>query len=148
MKIIKKYSCKTVISFGARLSKGVKRLNFEAKTNGGSTYSTDEEDVQNAIENHPYYKQGVIKLESIRKIIKKDEDDVSTLQQTVPVETVVVETPAENKTNKPKKEVRVSGQDDAVEYLINEFGVSRTAFKKTDAIKKYAEANGIVFVGI
>lgn len=144
--IVKKYACPTVISFGARLSRGIKRINFEANTKSGSTYITDDEDIQNAIENHPYFKQHIIKLVSIREIITEDNEENTVSNASIPIEKVIITT-GEKKVDK-KREVRVSGQEDAIEFLSSEFGISRTQLRKTENIKKYAEANGIVFIGI
>lgn len=144
--IVKKYACPTVISFGARLSRGIKRINFEANTKSGSTYITDDEDIQNAIENHPYFKQRIIKLVSIREIITEDNAEDTVSDTSIPIEKVIITT-GEKKVDK-KREVRVSGQEDAIEFLSSEFGISRTQLRKTENIKKYAEANGIVFIGI
>lgn len=103
-----------------------KHITFEPDSSGYAYYSTDDEEEQKAIEAHPLFnKMFVLKDAPTSTVAKK--------AAAVPVE---------------KKEVEVTSAADAKQYLVDTFGISRTKIQSTADIKKYAEQNGVVFVGI
>lgn len=103
-----------------------KHITFEPDSSGYAYYSTDDEEEQKAIEAHPLFnKMFVLKDAPTSVVAKKD--------VAVPVE---------------KKEVEVTSAADAKQYLVDTFGISRTKIQSTADIKKYAEQNGVEFVGI
>lgn len=103
-----------------------KHITFEPDSSGYAYYSTDDEEEQKAIEAHPLFnKMFVVKDAPTSTVAKK--------AAAVPVE---------------KKEVEVTSAADAKQYLVDTFGISRTKIQSTADIKKYAEQNGVVFVGI
>lgn len=103
-----------------------KHITFEPDTTGYAYYSTADETEQKAIEAHPLFnKMFVLKDAPTSTVAKK--------AAAVPVK---------------KKEVEVASAADAKQYLVDTFGISRTKIQSTADIKKYAEQNGVVFVGI
>lgn len=103
-----------------------KHITFEPDTTGYAYYSTADETEQKAIEAHPLFN---------KMFVLKD----------APTSTVAKKAAA---TLVEKKEVEVASAADAKQYLVDTFGISRTKIQSTADIKKYAEQNGVVFVGI
>lgn len=106
------------------------RISFDALTGGGSQYSTDDEGIQYGLEHHAGF----------RKIFRLDETVVDERPQS-PVSQTEVEEPKVLSVN-------VSNLDDAKEYLVEKFGLSRTKLRSKAAIVAAAEENGIEFTGI
>lgn len=103
-----------------------KHITFEPDSSGYAYYSTDDEEEQKAIEAHPLFnKMFVVKGEATPMIAR------AAMQ-------------APNRKNT----VEVSNAADAKQYLVDTFGISRTKIQTTEDIKKYADQNGVVFVGI
>lgn len=136
MAIIKTYRAKTAVSLNIVLpSKKSQHITFTPLSNGTSTYTTDNETIQQALENH-YRFGSLFRLYSTR----------DTEGQT----TTVVE---EKKNVKPAQvaavtKITVSDIAAAKDYLADKFGVSRTAMRSTTAILQQAKAHGIEFEGI
>lgn len=103
-----------------------KHITFEPDTTGYAYYSTADETEQKAIEAHPLFN---------KMFVLKDAPAPAVAKETAA-------TPAE------KKEVEVTSAADAKQYLVDTFGISRTKIQSTADINKYAEQNGVVFVGI
>lgn len=103
-----------------------KHITFEPDTTGYAYYSTADETEQKAIEAHPLFNKMFVLKDAPASVVAKK----------------TAATPAE------KKEVEVTSAADAKQYLVDTFGISRTKIQSTADIKKYAEQNGIVFVGI
>lgn len=103
-----------------------KHITFEPGTTGYAYYSTADETEQKAIEAHPLFNKMFVLKDAPTSTVEKK-------AAAVPVE---------------KKEVEVASAADAKQYLVDTFGISRTKIQSTADIKKYAEQNGVVFVGI
>lgn len=103
-----------------------KHITFEPDSSGYAYYSTDDEEEQKAIEAHPLFNKMFVLKDAPASVVAKK-------AVAVPVE---------------KKEVEVTSAADAKQYLVDTFGISRTKIQSTADIKKYAEQNGVVFVGI
>lgn len=103
-----------------------KHITFEPDTTGYAYYSTADETEQEAIEAHPLFN---------KMFVLKDAPAPAVAKKTAA-------TPVE------KKKVEVTSAADAKQYLVDTFGISRTKIQSTADIKKYAEQNGVVFVGI
>lgn len=103
-----------------------KHITFEPDSSGYAYYSTDDEEEQKAIEAHPLFNKMFVVKDAPASVVAKK-------AAAVPVE---------------KKEVEVTSAADAKQYLVDTFGISRTKIQSTADIKKYAEQNGVVFVGI
>lgn len=125
---MKKYIAKSDLSVNVTLKGGHHmHITFDSMTGGGSTYYTDNEDVQNALERHRYFDRFFTVDEVVEEAPKE--------------ENVTVE---ETKD----KEYTVECVDDAKDLLSERYGVSRTKMKTLDAVKKAAESVGVTLKGI
>lgn len=103
-----------------------KRIVFEPDSTGFAYYTESDETVQKAMESHPFYK---------KMFVEKDAP-------------VVERKPNPFKSKKKKEEVEVASAADAKQYLVEKYEISRTQIQTTSDIKRFAEQNGIVFIGI
>lgn len=92
-------------------------------------FITDDKDMQTALERHSRFGK-LFKLD----VYYKDE----------PVEEEPVEEVPEATTNT----VKVASLEDAKEYLVDKFGISRTKLRSKKQIMDAAEAHNIEFEGI
>ena len=123
---MKIYKAKSHISITVTLRGANAHVSFSPLTGGGSTYTTNDAEMQAALEAHPKF----------GKLFKAIE--------VKPVEVKKKAAPKKDEGNK----VKVNSADDAKEYLIDKFGISRTKLRTIKAIKEAAEKKGIVFEGI
>lgn len=123
----KKYISKSDISINAS---GV-HVSFSALTGGGSVFYTDNKKLQDLLEKHPKF----------GKLFK--------LAETVtPAPAVKKPAAAQPEAPKGPKQIMVSCLEDAKEYLVDNFGISRTKLRSAKAIKDTAALKNIEFVGI
>lgn len=120
----KKYIAKSDIS----LSVGKMHVSFRPLTGGGSVFYTENESLQKALESHHKF---------------------GKLFRLAPEEAAPVAKPkkAESKPAGPKQVV-VTCLEDAKEYLVDTYELSRTKLRSRQSIVDAAAANGIEFVGI
>lgn len=150
--IIKTYKAKTNVSINVVLtSKKNLHISFVPLSDGSSVFTTDNTDVQRAIESH-YNFGRLFRLKDERRNLKNEE---------VAPETVAM-TKEENENPKRKdavdedggtgddvlRKVHVSDISTARDYLADTFGVSRTAMRNTKSILEKAVEYGIEFVGL
>lgn len=130
------YKAKTNVSINVVLSnKKNLHISFNPLSNGSSTFSTDNEDVMNAIERH--YNFG--------KLFRLD----SVVDDTKPSEEVVEKAEIKDAAEGTGlKRVKVSDIASAKDYLADTCGISRTALRSVKAIMEQAAANGIEFYGM
>lgn len=130
------YKAKTNVSINVVLSnKKNLHILFNPLSNGSSTFSTDNEDVMNAIERH--YNFG--------KLFRLD----SVVDDTKPSEEVVEKAEIKDAAEGTGlKRVKVSDIASAKDYLADTCGISRTALRSVKAIMEQAAANGIEFYGM
>lgn len=130
----KKYTARSILSFNIQSGKFTRRISFMPLTNDTSYFVTESKTTQDAIESHAFFKKGLIK--------------VSALEDAVLQAKIVEETKAEAEDVKEKKlkEIVVGGQSDAVDYLTEQFGVSRSKLRSQKAIADVAASYGVVFV--
>lgn len=104
-------------------------ISFTPSSDGTSTYTTKDANVQAAIEKH--YRFGkLFRLERVEDERKPKEKPV----QAAPV--------------KKNEEISVPDLSVAKDILADRFGISRTLLRTKDAIMEHAAAHGIVFTGI
>lgn len=130
------YKAKTNVSINVVLdNKKNLHISFNPLSNGSSTFSTDNEDVMNAIERH--YNFG--------KLFRLD----SVVDDTKPSEEVVEKAEVKDAAEGTGlKRVKVSDIASAKDYLADTCGISRTALRSVKAIMEQAAANGIEFYGM
>jgi len=123
----KKYSSKSRVVINIIMDNGQNvHLPFEPLTGGGSYYTTDNEEMQRAIECNANYGKTFVGEEV------HDE----------PAPTTVVEDHADAAL----KPVKVSSIEDAKDYLAEHFSYSRTKLRSRAAIIAAGEEHGIEFI--
>lgn len=122
----KTYKAHTLLSITVNLGNGYYRhISFDSNSNGTSTYSTNDEDIQKAMEKHPKFGKYF-----------------------------TVENEPEKPQPLPAKEpellhaVEVDSLSEAKQYLIDQFEVSRTKIRTRDDIISIGKEKGIEFTGI
>ena len=126
------YKSFTGLSLNVFLGKGRNvRVSFDKHSDGGSSYVTDNENIQKGLESHylfgdRFHLQGVI------------DESAPAKPDTVPSQ----------KTENALREIEISDLSAAKDYIAENFGVSRTMLRSKASILEYAKANGIEFVGI
>mgnify|MGYP003445285978 CR=1 FL=1 len=132
MAMKKRYKAYKCIHMNVRLRSGkYLHVSFSSHSNGSSTYSTDNKDVIEALENHVWYN----KLFMLDAII---EDKVEEK----------VEKKEESQKAKEIQVIKVADMGEAKEYLASTFGIARTSLRGVQAIKDQAKAYGIEFEGL
>ena len=170
--MIKTYKANTNVSINVVLaSKKNLHITFTPLSNGSSTFTTDNEDIMNAIECH-YNFGKLFRLHSTQGESKKkakaiegtatkveEKNDETAVQVDTDVQPNEGEAPAEDEATevadeneeaaeKTLKKVKVSDLAAAKDYLADTFGISRTALRSMKAITEQAAAHGIEFEGL
>lgn len=123
---MKVYKAKSHIALNVVTNEGNAHISFSPVTGGGSEFYTKDEALQAALEKHPKFGKLFKAVEVEPPVIKK----------------------AEPKKEVDESKVEVSSAEDAKEYLIDKFGISRTKLRSIAAIKEMAASKGIEFIGI
>lgn len=127
----KKYISNSHVSLSVLLPSGKStRVSFAPMTGFGSTFFTEDEALQEALERHA-------RFGSLFRIDPNYNPEVAK-----------VKAPIEVKIDKPALEVKVSCLDDAKDYLSEKFGESRTKMRSSKAIEELAKTHNVVFVGL
>ena len=144
--MLKKYNSKSCVSLSVVLpTGGTTHISFNPVTGGGSVYYTSNEKIQAGLESHPKFGK-LFKLEGdvkpSMKVIKPSGKPESTTAD------AKTENPAEEKAGAGTslKEVKMSCNDDAKDYLVEKFGISRTKLRSRAQIESAGISNGIKFV--
>lgn len=110
-------------------------LSFIALSNGGSVFSTDSEELQNAIERH--YRFGdLFTLDHI--------EEPKNTSETANEEYTSVKESEDGNIQK----VTVNDLGEAKNYLADTLGISRTSLRSLKTILEVAKANNIEFEGL
>lgn len=126
----KKYTAKTDLSLNVKTAKGYAHIRFDSMTKGGSVYYTENEVIQAALESHPQY--GRLYKADVIMETKKEKD-------------VAKKSPTESSKS---KEVKVDSLSEAKDYLVENYGYSRTQLRTKDSILSSATESGIEFKGL
>jgi hypothetical protein len=110
-------------------------LSFIALSNGGSVFSTDSEELQNAIERH--YRFGDLFL------LDRMEESKKTSETANEEYTSVKESEDGN-----IQKITVNDLGEAKNYLADTLGISRTSLRSLKTILEVAKANNIEFEGL
>lgn len=131
----KHYKSKTSISINVVLkSKKSMHIAFTAQSDGNSVYTTDNPDVQYALEHH--YKYGKL----FKLVSTESEADIKAKKE--------AEEAAANEKKDEIRKVSVSDLAAAKDFLADTFGISRTSLRSEKAIMEAAKANNIEFEGL
>ena len=122
----------TVESNGVRMKVDFTNGTVTAFGTAPATFATENPVTQHFIENSDQFKKGRIRIYQVLPLPGQGENNVDG-EESAPIELEKVEIPS---------------LEDAKEYLIENFNVSRNKLRSTAAIKKEAAANGIEFIGI
>ena len=110
-------------------------LSFIALSNGGSVFSTDSEELQNAIERH--YRFGdLFTLDHIEE--PKNTSETANEEYT----------PVKESEDGNIQKITVNDLGEAKNYLADTLGISRTSLRSLKTILEVAKANNIEFVGL
>lgn len=140
--MIKTYKAKTNVSINVVLpSKKNLYISFTPLSNGSSTFTTDNEEIMNAIECH-YNFGKLFRLQSV------DDSNKTSNTEAIETETEREKTDEDNSLEATVKKVKVSDFASAKDYLADTFGISRTAMRSMKAIMEQAAAHGIEFDGL
>lgn len=110
-------------------------LSFIALSNGGSIFSTDSEELQNAIERH--YRFG--DLFTLGHIEEPKNTSETANEEYTPVK--------ESEDGNIQK-ITVNDLGEAKNYLADTLGISRTSLRSLKTILEVAKANNIEFEGL
>ena len=131
----KHYKSKTAISINVVLkSKNSMHIAFTAQSDGSSVYTTDNPDVQYALEHH--YKYGKL----FKLVSTESEADIKAKKE--------AEEAAANEKKDEIRKVSVSDLAAAKDFLADIFGISRTSLRSEKAIMEAAKAHNIEFEGL
>lgn len=126
---MKKYTAKTQVALNVVRNGKSMHISFTPITGGGSVYYTNDESIAKALESH--YKFG--------KLYK--------LEKPAPVAAPKVEKAAPKaepaKEEKKERVMSFSCYEDAKDYLVDTFGISRTKLRTQTAIANAFVAKGI-----
>jgi len=110
-------------------------LSFIALSNGGSVFSTDSEELQNAIERH--YRFGdLFTLDHIEE--PKNTSETANEEYT----------PVKESEDGNIQKIKVNDLGEAKNYLADTLGISRTSLRSLKTILEVAKANNIEFEGL
>lgn len=110
-------------------------LSFIALSNGGSVFSTDSEELQNAIERH--YRFGdLFTLDHIEE--PKNTSETANEEYT----------PVKESEDGNIQKITVNDLGEAKNYLADTLGISRTSLRSLKTILEVAKANDIEFEGL
>lgn len=136
---MKKYKSKSCVSLSVVLpTGGTTHISFNPITGGGSVFYTSNELLQAGLEKHPKYGK-LFKLDETgnANVKKAEENPLPTEQPTAEVE---------GTAGTSLKEMKMSCNDDAKDFLVDKFGISRTKLRSRVQIEAAGEAHGIKFV--
>ena len=110
-------------------------LSFIALSNGGSVFSTDSEELQNAFERH--YRFGdLFTLDHIEE--PKNTSETANEEYT----------PVKESEDGNIQKITVNDLGEAKNYLADTLGISRTSLRSLKTILEVAKANNIEFEGL
>ena len=132
----KKYSASSHVSINVRVNGTHVHVTFTPLTVGGSFFVTDNASLQEALERHPRFGSLFVAEEPASASVADEASSTSAAKDALPG----------SPSDIPR--VKVSCLDDAKEYLVEQFGGSRTRLRSRAAIEAAAAANGVVFEGL
>lgn len=164
----KTYKANTNVSINVVLSsKKNLHISFMPLSNGSSVFTTDNEELQKAIESH--YRFGSLfrlvgesnipgKKNNKKTSMEVDEattkeSDEKDAESAIEANTATTEESDEKESDEENSngnliKVHVTDLASAKDYLADKFGISRTSLRSTKAILEQAAAHGIEFEGI
>ena len=128
----KTYHAKSELCINVRISDGYKHVAFIPHTLGGSSLTTDDPQLQSAIEQHRLF-GSFITVEVLRENKAMASQSLSGSG----------DAKAGTNTDTPEV-VTVNTLSDAKDYVANRWGVSRTKFHNREEIERFATEHGVI----
>lgn len=153
--VTKIYKASTTISVNIILKNGQNyHIAFLPNSNGSSSYTTSNEEIQDALEHHFRFNE-LFRCSEVHEEKKKTEKKKQEAPKNEVSEAEEPVNESEESENETKEEtednlqvVEVADLQSAKDYLADSFGLSRTKLRSKKAIVDAATANGIKFVGL
>lgn len=134
--MLKKYKANSHVSLSVMLKNGKSiHISFKPLTGGGSVFYTADETLQEALESHVKYGK-LFKTEQVQNAVAPKKVSAPKNEEEPAGQTVVARV--------VKHEVTCN--DDAKDYLVEKFGVSRTKLRSRAQIEEAGAANNVEFV--
>ena len=121
-----KYIAKTHVALNVQMNGSNVHVSFTPQTGGGSVFYTNDNALAEALEKHVRF----------GRLFKKAAEPVKVK---VEVKKAVAAEPV-----KKEKEKTFACYEDAKDYLVDTFGISRTKLRSKTAIEAAAKANNII----
>lgn len=135
--MLKKYKANSHVSLSVLLDSGKStHVSFKPLTGGGSVFYTDDEALQKALESHLKYGK-LFKLDQIQKTVAPSKVSVQKKEEQPEEQEAVVARVVKHE---------VTCNDDAKDYLVEKFGISRTKLRSRAQIEESGAANNVEFV--
>lgn len=138
----KRYEANSIVAITVKTGKFNRRVSFMPLSNGKSYYETESKALQKAIEEHSFFKSRMIIETPLAEGSVQNPKSAS-----VPEEgenAPALETNDENAAE--LTQIVVAGQSDAVDYLTEKFGISRSKLRSQKAIADAGKEHGVEFV--
>lgn len=133
--MLKKYKSKSCVSLSVVLpTGGTTHISFSPVTGSGSVFYTENEKLQAGLESHPKF----------GKLFSLDSQPVVSAKPAAKSKAKAADTASDGKNQ--LKEMEMSCNDDAKDYLVEKFGISRTKLRSREQIESAGIANGIKFI--
>ncbi len=138
----KRYEANSIVAITVKTGKFNRRVSFMPLSNGKSYYETENKSLQEAIERHSFFKSRMIIETPLAEGSVQNPKSTSVPEEgeNVPA----LETNDENAAE--LKKIVVAGQSDAVDYLTEKFGISRSKLRSQKAIADAGKEHGVEFM--
>ncbi len=136
--MLKKYKAKSMVSVSLTLPTGGRtHISFNPVSGGGSVYYTENALIQSGLECHPKYGRlfTLDYVEQPKFSVGKSNERVTSNHESASREAHV-------------SEIKVSCNDDAKDYLVDKFGISRTKLRSRSQIEAEGTAKGVKFIWV
>ena len=138
----KRYEANSIVAITVKTGKFNRRVSFMPLSNGKSYYETESKALQKAIEGHSFFKSRMIIETPLAE--GSVQNPKSTSDPEEGENAPALETNDENAAE--LTQIVVAGQSDAVDYLTEKFGISRSKLRSQKAIAEVGKEYGVEFV--
>lgn len=134
----KRYEANSIVAITVKTGKFYRRVSFIPLSNGKSYFETENKNLQDAIEKHGFFKSGVITPADEPQPVMNTEAMTDAPEET--------DAPDNEQAAAELKQIVVAGQSDAVDYLTEKFGISRSKLRSQKAIAEAGKEHGVEFI--
>ena len=173
MKTIKTYKSPCLMIINVTVGDKNRQINFDPCAIGGSSYTTDSENLQKAIECHSLFGSRIF-LGGVEKVSENEdenynenenggeneqltqlaqgqechEDENADAEETAEAQVASEHNDEEAEQAEGPEKVEVTDIDEAKEYLKTRFKAKASQVKTTSMVLEYAHEHGVEFVGL